>query len=1034
MERPPEFTVSRLTMADSEEEMDRHRSRDKFRRERSDYDNRRRPGDKREPFDDRVGTANYIRNEHRTSDVRQLGNDRGRSPAAEPPPYKRSRRDDDYRNTAPKRRDMKAGGNFEDDSMYRPPLVPFKRFLEPLDDLITEEEACNKYREYKESYSKRHIEEFFEAHKNEEWLRLRYHPDHMPYRKEAIAASLKHRLNVFMDLYERGFFDNQSVQMDNSENLIRLMDTVVIKLEGGTDDDLKVLDVNDQARQDELESRHRHTSISSTQNSAQPGSGHKSEEGEAESDLDGEDSDKNDSVPQPLDRVTDLRSRRRDSSHDSIPSKRSHRSGSRSCSVHSSDEEGCLGHLDRSTLDTQASTNDRASALVNDLQEDAGSHDLRENGSNNAFLNTEEDDNDVPTPTTAENPGDHLLTEGLDSVSSVLLGSTGEKPLPESPESLASADTKTTQQQPEVLIATSPKKSWPLHKTASIFFRALPPSVTEAELKELCASQPGFLRLAMWDPVPERRFMRHAWATYKPTVNIKKICWALNTSPLLREKVTLPNGELGATVNRDLAQRVRPLTPLTRHKPVMRHDLMLASQLVARLDAAHGLWQSEDDGADVEQQATEAPSAIELKSKSMPALLGLAIRSKNPLLKNLTDYLVEEGGSEEEALLAESNQNESEEGIDGGHNGRPIPVVLEYDPVLAKALDYLILYLRVVHSVDFYAGAIYPMEDSMPHRCGILHARGDRGLNPTLPGGRSAGLVFNQREISDHIRNFGLKLRGIIDVPKDLTEEEMKKLGMRDPEKAAEEFVEANIQKRTGKKKPFKVVWVCPLSDKKFREPIFVRKHIFNKHMEKVEAAKKDNAIFFNNYLRDPRRPSLPEAPYHITQHYFGSSAGGGGGYRGNRGSGRAPGGGNYRGNYRGNNPNNPLLPGSVANYGRPGGAFQDYYDVAAQQQQQQAMAAVAAAAAAALYPNTAAADLYALAAGSGAPRAAGTSVNRRGQRGSSPNEFNPRPYHNDTRRRQNPSYNTNPRRPFRATERNMVSYNDLDDPNNEGM
>lgn len=30
----------------------------------------------------------------------------------------------------------------------------------------------------------------------------------------------------------------------------------------------------------------------------------------------------------------------------------------------------------------------------------------------------------------------------------------------------------------------------------------------------------------------------------------------------------------------------------------------------------------------------------------------------------------------------------------------------------------------------------------------------------------------------------------------------MKKLGMRDPEKAAEEFVEANIQKRTGKKKP----------------------------------------------------------------------------------------------------------------------------------------------------------------------------------------------------------------------------------------
>ena len=38
---------------------------------------------------------------------------------------------------------------------------------------------------------------------------------------------------------------------------------------------------------------------------------------------------------------------------------------------------------------------------------------------------------------------------------------------------------------------------------------------------------------------------------------------------------------------------------------------------------------------------------------------------------------------------------------------------------------------------------------------------------------------------------------------------------------------------------------MCPLSDKKFREPVFVRKHILNKHMDKVEAAKKDNVSLF---------------------------------------------------------------------------------------------------------------------------------------------------------------------------------------------
>ncbi|KAF7232713.1 hypothetical protein EG68_10544 [Paragonimus skrjabini miyazakii] len=918
-------------MADSDEESERQRSRDKFRRERSDYDNKRRPGDKREPFDDRTGSfgGGYNRADQRNNpEMRSSGFDRGRSPAAEPP-YKRSRRDynEDYRNTGSRRRDVRNNGNFEDEGFYRPPLVPFKRFLEPLDDLVTEEEACSKYREYKESYSKRHIEDFFEAHKSEEWLRLRYHPDFMSLRKEATEKNLQRRLAVFMELYEKGLFDDQSVQMDNSDNLIRLMDAVVIKLEGGTNEDLKVLEMNDRGRYpDEDESRQRTTSdylavattlagggISlgavagttlSVCNSIGSSSGHKSEEGEAESDLDAEDSDRAETVDSKPIRtgVVDQHGkndrenlRDRASSHDSAHSDRSHRSRTvGSHSDHSSDEEA--EDSVKRTMKTPGNEGGQASPLNPDTKKMALCQ-------TTADVSPEDidDEEDAPTPTTAEPPGGVTVTEG--SVDpSVLLGSGEPK---------TTANSTEQRKSPGSAEATPTKRKYPLHKTASIFFRALPPSVTEAELRELCASQPGFLRLALWEPVPERRFMRHAWATYKPTVNIKKVCWALNTSPLLREKIPLANGELGATVNRDLAQRVRPLTPLTRHKEVMRHDLMLAAQLTARLDNEHGLWESDEKEC---IQAGQADIA--------------AVRSKNPLLKNLTDYLVEEGGSEEEALLAETNQKE--DGVDGTATGRSNPVVLESDPVLAKALDYLILYLRVVHSVDFYAGAVYQLEDFMPHRCGILHARGDRGLNPALPGGRTAGLVFNQREIDEHLRNFELKLRALIDVPKKLTEEEMKKLGMRDPEKVAEEFVEANIQKRTGKKKPFKVVWVCPLSDKKFREPIFVRKHIFNKHMEKIEAAKKDNAIFFNNYLSDPRRPSLPEAPYHLSLQHFGSSGVGEGGGPSRGGTGRIPGTGNYRDGYHPSNLSNPtsLLPGTGPTCGRGTGAFRD--DVAA--------------------------------------------------------------------------------------------------------
>ena len=43
--------------------------------------------------------------------------------------------------------------------------------------------------------------------------------------------------------------------------------------------------------------------------------------------------------------------------------------------------------------------------------------------------------------------------------------------------------------------------------------------------------------------------------------------------------------------------------------------------------------------------------------------------------------------------------------------------------------------------------------------------------------------------------------------------------------------------------------WLCPLSGKKFKGPDFVKKHIMQKHVEKVEEVKKE-VNFFNNYLK----------------------------------------------------------------------------------------------------------------------------------------------------------------------------------------
>ena len=66
-------------------------------------------------------------------------------------------------------------------------------------------------------------------------------------------------------------------------------------------------------------------------------------------------------------------------------------------------------------------------------------------------------------------------------------------------------------------------------------------------------------------------------------------------------------------------------------------------------------------------------------------------------------------------LMGTTSQGEGEEKSE---------VDLSRDDSLLRVLDRLILYLRVVHSLDYYNGSDYPYEDEMPNRCGIIHVRG----------------------------------------------------------------------------------------------------------------------------------------------------------------------------------------------------------------------------------------------------------------------------------------------------------------------
>uniref|UniRef100_A0A3Q3M2W1 Serrate RNA effector molecule homolog (Arabidopsis) n=1 Tax=Mastacembelus armatus TaxID=205130 RepID=A0A3Q3M2W1_9TELE len=676
-------------MGDSDDEYDRRR-RDKFRRERSDYDrSREREDRRRDDWNDRE----WDRGRERRSRGEYRDYDRGRRERFTPPRHdmspqqKRMRRDWDDHGGDPYRGGYDMGysggggpsygppqhwghpdlhlmqphhgipiqarlGNIHDMDLSPPPPImkTFKEFLLSLDDSVDETEAVKRYNEYKLDFRRQQMQDFFLAHKDEEWFRSKYHPDEASRLKAEAHSALRNRLNVFTFLMENGWFDNVSLDIEQTPVIIKVLDAAVIKMEGGTDHDLRILDLPSE----EEEEREKSTSAL----------------GGAE------------------------------------PSKRE----------------------DLKTVDSE-----RKPSVDKDKKEKVCFEKLKEN---------------------------------------------------------------TEEKKEEKKVKDDSPRPRPLHKTCSLFMRSIAPTISKAEIIALCRRYPGFLRVCLSDPHPERRFFRRCWVTFDRSVNIKEVCWNL-------QNIRLRDCELAPGVNRDLARRVRNVNGITQHKQVLRNDIKLAAKLIHALDEKGDLWSTQ-----------------------------------NPILKNITDYLIEEVSAEEEELLGSGSGMDAEEST---KEGNPTETTVERDDKLAKVLDRLLLYLRVVHSIDYYNTCEYPSEDEMPNRCGMIHVRG-----PIPPNRIAHGEVQQWQKMMEE------KLSPLFSLNEILSEEEAMKMGRKDPEEEVEKFVLANTQE-LGKDK-----WLCPLSGKKFKGPEFVRKHILNKHGDKIEEVKKE-VTFFNNFLMDAKRPSLPE-------------------------------------------------------------------------------------------------------------------------------------------------------------------------------
>nr|CAG4641608.1 EOG090X04A7 [Eurycercus lamellatus] len=770
-------------MGDSDDEYDRRR-RDKFRGERNEYrgagesgrreergnprreewNDRAMMEPRRDPWNSQRGSRTQPRHEYRES---YRGRERY-SPAGgydAPQAPKRMRHEWEERRygfetgygpnigtswgqNEPAMNAPPSAGNYGGGSSSRgeefptqPPMMSFKAFLAAHDDSISDEEAVKKYAEYKLEFRRQQLNEFFTSHKDEEWFKLKYHPEENLKRKNEHKAHIELRVKTLVEMMDRGRFDQLSVDADQSERLVKLLDAVVIKLEGGTDLDLQVLDCPPTQTGTEpkpvklIEKNNRETNDSDRKEE-----GEEQEEGEEvskdEGNLDNSNKEDGDGPKSPVDGNKRKRSEVDSDSDGDWDSKRKEDPVSTEA-PHSPD---CKPTGDGSPCEPQNPSEENMQC--EEKGSDDESKEKKENGS-----------------------------------------------------------------------STQPRE---LHRTASIFLRNLAPTITKLEVEAMCKRYPGFLRAAIADPQPERRWFRRGWVTFERNVNIKEICWNLNN-------IRLRDTELGAIVNRDLSRRIRTVSGITSHKQVVRNDIRLAAKIIQNLDARIGLWADEDSDAKARDGTTSDSG------------MTFAGASRNPVLHNITDFLIEEASAEEEELLGASATEEGEEA--------EATAGVTRDEELIKVLDRLLFYLRIVHSVDYYNHCEYPNEDEMPNRCGIMHAR---GIPPSSK--------VTQNEINDYCRAFENKIASFLEPVKRLSDEEASKLGLKEAKAEVEKFVAANTQELAKDK------WLCPLSGKKFKGPDFVRKHIFNKHGEKTDEVRKD-VEYFNNYLRDPKRPQLPEHP-----------------------------------------------------------------------------------------------------------------------------------------------------------------------------
>lgn len=344
----------------------------------------------------------------------------------------------------------------------------------------------------------------------------------------------------------------------------------------------------------------------------------------------------------------------------------------------------------------------------------------------------------------------------------------------------------------------------------TLFVKAIPPKATREQLEKIFTPEEGSMDLKLSDPVPYKDFLRLGWATYETASSCEAMFTKVNGTKL----EACDDFKLEVVIHQTKQSTGKPkLTARSFAEKVrIKLDVAQARKICKHLDVEKGIVPSVGLLGEAKEGETKEGGKDEEDAED---------KKKR---KDAEDERVEEDSKSPKANKAKRDKEHESEAHE------------------SEILDRVVAYLREVHLFEYYAGEEFldKAELERKHPGGYCRNRApDRQ--------RDSYRETKQESQLDHKIRVRLERKWVLD----------QRLGEEFVGKAMDKWFEDNITKVALNK------FGSKFSNKLFREPQFVRKHIVNKHGDKYkeQLMQVTRDLFFHNYFADPQRIRPPPPP-----------------------------------------------------------------------------------------------------------------------------------------------------------------------------